>query len=171
MVTPNKTDGPRVSDEELHDVCAGIDAGADVIWPLGDYAPDLQDTRAELAAIREENQPNWDALGKFILEYQNERRDLNTKLATALAEVERLREELEFYADRASYLHSGGMFPVVYDAGARARRALKSEPSEKEQPDPFRCPECGGHADNGHDRELPPNPYLCTKCSKSEPPE
>lgn len=42
----------RVSDEELHDVCAGIDAGADVIWPLGDYAPDLQDTRAELATAK-----------------------------------------------------------------------------------------------------------------------
>ncbi|MCK5020123.1 MAG: hypothetical protein KAS32_23920 [Candidatus Peribacteraceae bacterium] len=26
-----------------------------------------------------------------------------------------------------------------------------------------RCPECGGIADNGHDREFPPNPYLCKK--------
>jgi len=26
------------------------------------------------------------------------------------------------------------------------------------------CPNCGGPADNGHDREFPPNPYLCTKC-------
>jgi hypothetical protein len=28
------------------------------------------------------------------------------------------------------------------------------------------CPQCGGHADNGHDRELPPNPYVCTKCEE-----
>jgi hypothetical protein len=28
----------------------------------------------------------------------------------------------------------------------------------------LRCPKCGGPPDNGHDRELPPNPYLCTKC-------
>jgi hypothetical protein len=26
------------------------------------------------------------------------------------------------------------------------------------------CPGCGGVADNGHDREFPPNPYYCTKC-------
>ncbi len=27
-----------------------------------------------------------------------------------------------------------------------------------------KCPKCGGPADNGHDRCLPPNPYFCTKC-------
>lgn len=27
------------------------------------------------------------------------------------------------------------------------------------------CPSCGGPADNGHDRELPPNVYDCTKCA------
>jgi len=26
------------------------------------------------------------------------------------------------------------------------------------------CPDCGGPADNGQDRELPPNTYSCTKC-------
>lgn len=31
-------------------------------------------------------------------------------------------------------------------------------------PDLSTCPECGGPADNGHDREVPPNPYLCTRC-------
>lgn len=30
--------------------------------------------------------------------------------------------------------------------------------------DIFHCPECGGPADNGHDRCIPPNPYWCTKC-------
>lgn len=30
------------------------------------------------------------------------------------------------------------------------------------------CPQCGGPADNGHDRELPPNPYHCTRCTDSE---
>jgi hypothetical protein len=28
----------------------------------------------------------------------------------------------------------------------------------------FTCPRCGRFADNGHDRCLPPNPYICTKC-------
>lgn len=30
------------------------------------------------------------------------------------------------------------------------------------------CPRCGGPADNGHDRCLPPNPYNCTKCKGKE---
>ena len=32
------------------------------------------------------------------------------------------------------------------------------------KPDVTKCPVCGGSADNGHDREYPPNPYVCTKC-------
>ena len=32
------------------------------------------------------------------------------------------------------------------------------------EPDLSRCPSCGGPADNGHDRCMPPNPYVCTKC-------
>ena len=33
-----------------------------------------------------------------------------------------------------------------------------------QEPDLSRCPKCGGPADNGHDRCVPPNPYHCTKC-------
>lgn len=29
------------------------------------------------------------------------------------------------------------------------------------------CPNCGGPADNGHDRSYPPAPYFCTKCTQS----
>jgi hypothetical protein len=29
-----------------------------------------------------------------------------------------------------------------------------------------RCPQCGGPADNGHDRSVPPTPYLCTRCER-----
>jgi hypothetical protein len=29
------------------------------------------------------------------------------------------------------------------------------------------CPNCGGPADNGHDRSYPPAPYFCTKCMES----
>ena len=31
------------------------------------------------------------------------------------------------------------------------------------------CPNCGGIADNGHNREDPPAPYLCTKCEDTLP--
>lgn len=34
-----------------------------------------------------------------------------------------------------------------------------------------KCPNCGGYADNGHDRECPPNPYYCSKCTEEEFPE
>ena len=29
----------------------------------------------------------------------------------------------------------------------------------------YECPECGGPADNGHDRCWPPSPYFCKKCT------
>lgn len=29
------------------------------------------------------------------------------------------------------------------------------------------CPRCGGPADNGHDRCVPPSPYLCTRCTET----
>jgi len=35
---------------------------------------------------------------------------------------------------------------------------------EDEKPDLTKCPACGGIPDNGHDRECPPNPYICSKC-------
>ena len=43
-----------------------------------------------------------------------------------------------------------------------ALKAALAEPVQK--PDLSRCPKCNGPADNGHDREVPPNPYVCTKC-------
>ena len=35
---------------------------------------------------------------------------------------------------------------------------------ERAEPDLSLCPQCNGPADNGHDRSIPPSPYLCTKC-------
>ena len=40
----------------------------------------------------------------------------------------------------------------------------RSEDEEEGIPDLTKCPRCGGPANNGHDREFPPNPYLCTTC-------
>lgn len=31
-----------------------------------------------------------------------------------------------------------------------------------------KCPECGGAADNGHNRCYPPNAYYCSKCEAKE---
>ena len=42
--------------------------------------------------------------------------------------------------------------------------ALERRLAEAQEPDLSRCPQCNGPADNGHDRSVPPSPYLCTKC-------
>jgi site-specific DNA-methyltransferase (adenine-specific) len=39
---------------------------------------------------------------------------------------------------------------------------------DDEKPDTSKCPLCNGIADNGHDREYPPNPYVCTKCVEDD---
>lgn len=36
------------------------------------------------------------------------------------------------------------------------------------EPDLTKCPTCGGEADNGFDRCIPPSPYECSKCQESE---
>ncbi len=54
---------------------------------------------------------------------------------------------------------------------ANIRAALAQEQAERvQEPDLSRCPQCNGPADNGHDRSIPPNPYLCTRCM-AEPPQ
>lgn len=46
--------------------------------------------------------------------------------------------------------------------------ALKEPEPVKEMSDLSRCPECGGPADQGHDRCRPPTAYLCSKCDSPE---
>ena len=51
------------------------------------------------------------------------------------------------------------------DQRASAIAALRARLAEPvQEPDLFHCPKCGGPADNGHDRSIPPNPYFCTRC-------
>jgi hypothetical protein len=42
-------------------------------------------------------------------------------------------------------------------------------PPLQAEPDLSLCPQCNGPADNGHDRSIPPSPYLCTKCMAEMP--
>lgn len=48
--------------------------------------------------------------------------------------------------------------------GKRALGDVHTCTPPQAEPDLFRCPKCGGPADNCHDREVPPNPYWCSKC-------
>ena len=52
--------------------------------------------------------------------------------------------------------------PVSKETARWIWNAARAEPVQ--EPDLSRCPNCTGPADNGHDREVPPNPYVCTKC-------
>ena len=65
----------------------------------------------------------------------------NTELDRKLAEMERAEPK------------GGGRLPPPLQA----------------EPDLSRCPQCNGPADNGHDRSIPPSPYLCTKCMAEMP--
>lgn len=40
--------------------------------------------------------------------------------------------------------------------------------SYQQEPDLFTCPNCGGEADNGFSRSVPPSPYWCTKCMRKQ---
>lgn len=56
---------------------------------------------------------------------------------------------------------NGGFIVNMALNNIRAARA-----QEQAEQDLDTCPGCGGVADNGHDREFPPKPYYCTKCSE-----
>ena len=46
---------------------------------------------------------------------------------------------------------------------------LRAALAQQAEPDLSLCPQCNGPADNGHDRSIPPHPYLCTKCMAKMP--
>ena len=75
------------------------------------------------------------------------------------------------YYDHINYTHWHGV-----DRCFATTTVELAEPTIKEsktvERDLSKCPGCGGPADNGHDRCVPPNPYYCTKCDpnpKQEP--
>ena len=50
---------------------------------------------------------------------------------------------------------------------AHARAAIEAM---SVKPDCSKCPKCGGPADNGNDRCVPPTPYYCSKCEQQASP-
>ena len=77
--------------------------------------------------------------------------------AAAQQALEALEESLYATTDKSQFL--------AFEAITALRAAL-AEPVQEpvQEPDLSRCPQCGGPADNGHDRSIPPSPYFCTKC-------
>jgi hypothetical protein len=64
-----------------------------------------------------------------------------------------LRERERWLAQEQAEPKGGGRLPPPLQA----------------EPDLSLCPQCNGPADNGHDRSIPPHPYLCTKCMAEMP--
>lgn len=67
---------------------------------------------------------------------------------------------------RDLHLRPDAPYPSEID---NARVAIKLwRESHKLEPvvDLTKCPRCGGPADNGFDRCLPPTPYWCSRCSQ-----
>ena len=53
-------------------------------------------------------------------------------------------------------------------SGHSVRKACQEALAETQEADLSKCPKCGGEADNGHDRCIPPSPYYCTKCNETQ---
>jgi hypothetical protein len=85
-----------------------------------------------------------------------------TTITLPRATVEQALEALEMYA-----IETNSEFQRKAITALRAALAQQAEPVQ--EPDLSRCPQCNGPADNGHDRSIPPNPYLCTKCMAEMP--
>jgi hypothetical protein len=73
-----------------------------------------------------------------------------------LGQLPDLKKAVTALSERLTYTHEA---ISAYESHLLGKYA-EEEPSERL----FECPGCGGPADNGHDRCIPPNPYFCTKC-------
>jgi len=98
-------------------------------------------------------------------------------------EVERVARAICNSAEADNYdeLNNSSIYKALYQQQATAAiKAMRIPPAvlrgledsaagrvrERVEYSLSRCPNCGGVADNGHDRCDPPSPYYCTKCTK-----
>ena len=97
-------------------------------------------------------------------------------MKTYLVSEELLRQVLDALDRSVSYMETpleertSQPYVEAEDSAIALRNLLASEPKEPEQIeyDITKCPNCGGFADNGHDRCFPPNPYYCSKCMEDD---
>jgi DNA-directed RNA polymerase subunit RPC12/RpoP len=95
---------------------------------------------------------------------------INTTLRFTLAELTRTVIDLEEVRDAMTV--DILKIQTRIDQIREALRAPTPREIELSQPDYLsRCPGCGGDADNGHDREIPPNAYWCSKCTATLEPK
>jgi hypothetical protein len=87
---------------------------------------------------------------------------------TTQPEALRLADDLHKAARQALEALEAGLDVNPILAG-EAEEALRAALAQQAEPDLSLCPQCNGPADNGHDRSIPPHPYLCTKCMAELP--
>ena len=108
------------------------------------YHHDIQGLLGQLGATLKERD-EWKSWSRL-----NKNDPLREKLAASQAREQKMRECLERYcSDKCN---------AEYNP-CEARKALSHH-------DLNTCPQCGGEADNGHDRCYPPTAYLCSKCQQ-----
>jgi len=66
-----------------------------------------------------------------------------------------------------SYQQSQGEIEHLRKSWVRVQKAILVGHafSQEDEPNLDVCPGCGGPADNGHDRCVPPSPYFCQRCN------
>lgn len=84
-------------------------------------------------------------------------------------DIGKLAKEFGKYAANLSATHPHLAPPILWGAVAYID-ACAAMIDDDYEPDLSKCPGCGGPADNGHDRCMPPNPYYCTKCEGADAP-
>ena len=85
---------------------------------------------------------------------------LRGQLATVTAE----RDELVKAIERMRVAGGSQEFHIAFELAKDALAKLGADKTGEVEQDLYRCPSCGGPADNGFSRKIPPSPYYCTKC-------
>jgi hypothetical protein len=75
-------------------------------------------------------------------------------------------EIYRYYAMKSFAITADGELQIFNEGDTE--KSIKRFSVTSTEPDLSKCPRCGGPADNGHDRCVPPNPYNCSKCEKEE---
>lgn len=125
----------------------------------------------EVAKLRQANANNLEGWTQNVAGLNRKIARLERQLAAAEKVVELARSVLITQgAEEDSWLqpeHPLAELRAALAAYDRLRRGEETpdsplDPSELRQWDPTKCPRCGGPTT--HDRELPPNPYVCDEC-------
>jgi len=90
--------------------------------------------------------------------------DLRTAAQRALEAMKSFQSTFSLYEGEFDAEIAALKAALVEDAMQKFTDVNQELEAALAEPDLSRCPQCGGPADNGHDRCIPPNSYFCTKC-------